>query len=130
MKCPFCGTEMLHGYLNCGSTLWSEQKHKRIVLPEGKEKYALHLESRFCFRIRLKAIAAQTAKKLSLTRPVMKIIWSDDFRFAQKDKNGLRRLTGEARFDLRNHPKTPPERFFVLRGASGTYKIGTFPCIF
>lgn len=43
MKCPFCDIEMLHGYLNCGTTIWSERKHKISLLPNGKEKYALHL---------------------------------------------------------------------------------------
>ena len=42
MKCPFCDVEMLHGYLNCGNTIWSERKHKISILPNGKEKYALH----------------------------------------------------------------------------------------
>ena len=44
MKCPFCNTEMLSGYLNCGMALWSERKHALSLLPDGKEKYALHLE--------------------------------------------------------------------------------------
>ncbi|MBQ6807924.1 MAG: hypothetical protein IJP07_02000 [Firmicutes bacterium] len=43
MKCPFCNVEMIHGYLNCGLTLWSERKHKISLLPDAKEKYALHL---------------------------------------------------------------------------------------
>jgi hypothetical protein len=43
MKCPFCDTEMLHGYLNSGTAIWSERKHKISMLPNGKEKYALHL---------------------------------------------------------------------------------------
>lgn len=43
MKCPYCDTEMLHGYLNCGTTIWSERKHKISLLPDKKEKYALHL---------------------------------------------------------------------------------------
>ena len=34
---------MIHGYLNCGLTLWSERKHKISLLPDAKEKYALHL---------------------------------------------------------------------------------------
>ncbi len=44
MKCPYCDVEMLHGYLNCGTIIWSERKHKISMLPNGKEKYALHLE--------------------------------------------------------------------------------------
>ena len=43
MKCPYCNVEMLHGYLNCGNAIWSERKHKISTLPDGKEKYALHL---------------------------------------------------------------------------------------
>lgn len=45
MKCPFCDTEMLAGYLNCGTMIWSERKHKVSMLPGLKEKYALHLEA-------------------------------------------------------------------------------------
>ena len=44
MECPFCGTEMIHGYLNCGNTIWSERKHRISTLPDAKEKFALHLE--------------------------------------------------------------------------------------
>ncbi len=43
MKCPFCDIEMLHGYLNCGNTVWSERKHKLSTLPGVNEKYALNL---------------------------------------------------------------------------------------
>jgi hypothetical protein len=45
MKCPFCDVEMLHGYLNCGAAIWSQRKHKLSMLPDGKEIYALHLET-------------------------------------------------------------------------------------
>ena len=44
MKCPFCDTEMLAGYLNCGNAIWSERKHKISTLPGLNEKYALHLD--------------------------------------------------------------------------------------
>ncbi len=43
MKCPFCDVEMIHGYLNCGNTIWSERKHKLSTLPNGKEKYTMKL---------------------------------------------------------------------------------------
>ena len=43
MKCPFCDTEMLHGYLNCGNAIWSERKHKISTNPDSKEKFALLL---------------------------------------------------------------------------------------
>lgn len=43
MNCPYCGIEMLYGYLNSGTAIWSERKHKISMLPNGKEKYALHL---------------------------------------------------------------------------------------
>ena len=32
MKCPFCDTEMLQGYLNCGLVIWSTRKHKLSLL--------------------------------------------------------------------------------------------------
>lgn len=44
MKCPFCGTEMLEGYLHCGSALWSTKKHKISLLPDDEEQYAFQLE--------------------------------------------------------------------------------------
>ncbi len=44
MKCPFCNTEMINGYLNCGNAIWSERKHKISTLPDSKEKYALKLD--------------------------------------------------------------------------------------
>ena len=43
MKCPFCGTDMLHGFLNCGNAIWSQRKHVISTNPDRKEKYALHL---------------------------------------------------------------------------------------
>ena len=43
MKCPFCGVEMIHGYLNCGMTLWSTKKHKISFLLDDNEEYALQL---------------------------------------------------------------------------------------
>ena len=44
MKCPFCGIEMLQGYLNCGLAIWSTKKHKISLLPDGKEQYAFRLK--------------------------------------------------------------------------------------
>lgn len=43
MKCPYCGKEMIHGYLNCGAVLWSEKKHKVSLNADDKELYALQL---------------------------------------------------------------------------------------
>ena len=37
MKCPFCNTEMIPGYLNSGAAIWSERKHKISMLPECKK---------------------------------------------------------------------------------------------
>lgn len=56
MKCPFCNTEMLHGYLHCRGAIWSEKENKYSILPTHKEKYALrltplltsHVESHCC----------------------------------------------------------------------------------
>ena len=45
MKCPYCDVDMLEGYLNCGTAIWSTRKHKISMLPGGKEKYTLHLET-------------------------------------------------------------------------------------
>ena len=43
MKCPFCNTEMLHGYLNSGSVIWSVKENFLSTQPDWKEKYAFHL---------------------------------------------------------------------------------------
>lgn len=43
MKCPYCDIEMIHGYLNCGMTLWSTKKHKISLLIDDTETYALQL---------------------------------------------------------------------------------------
>lgn len=43
MKCPFCNVEMIHGYLNCGLTLWSTRKHRISLLPDKREQFALRL---------------------------------------------------------------------------------------
>lgn len=58
MICPFCGTEMIHGYLNCDMTLWSTKKHKWTLLVDDTERYTLkfgkalmfphHVESECC----------------------------------------------------------------------------------
>ncbi|MGN0316260.1 MAG: PF20097 family protein [Fusicatenibacter sp.] len=45
MKCPYCNVEMIHGYLNCGTTIWSEKKHRISCLPNSKEQFALHLRA-------------------------------------------------------------------------------------
>ena len=45
MKCPYCDVDMLEGYLNCGTAIWSTRKHKISMLPGAKEKYTLHLET-------------------------------------------------------------------------------------
>ena len=45
VKCPFCDVEMIQGYLQCGSAIWSTKKHKISVLPnKTKEKYAFYLK--------------------------------------------------------------------------------------
>lgn len=43
MKCPYCDADMIQGYLNCGNAIWSERKHRISTLPNGKERYALHV---------------------------------------------------------------------------------------
>lgn len=43
MKCPFCNVEMIHGYLNCGMTLWSTKKHKISLLTDDDETFSLQL---------------------------------------------------------------------------------------
>ena len=48
MKCPFCGTEMRHGYLNVGMALWSEQKHSMSLNAAEGEKFALQLDRPLC----------------------------------------------------------------------------------
>lgn len=43
MKCPYCDIEMIHGYLNCEMTLWSDKKHKVSLIVDETERYALQL---------------------------------------------------------------------------------------
>ncbi|GEM_PF-1438579 len=43
MKCPLCGSEMLHGYLNVPTAIWSERKHVLTTVPNDSEKYAMHI---------------------------------------------------------------------------------------
>ena len=44
MLCPYCGVEMLHGYLNCGAALWSDRRHVVSLNPDGEERWALRLK--------------------------------------------------------------------------------------
>ena len=44
MNCPYCDSEMIHGYLNCGNMIWSERKHKI--------KYASRWEREVCVTFR------------------------------------------------------------------------------
>lgn len=64
MKCPFCNTEMIHGYLNCGNIIWSERKHKLSTLPDNKEKYALHLDVPFMSPHHIECDCCPNCKKL------------------------------------------------------------------
>jgi len=66
MKCPFCETEMLHGYLNCGSAIWSERKHRISLLPDQKEKYALHLRAPLLLPHYLESHCCPACKKIIL----------------------------------------------------------------
>ena len=47
MTCPFCGKDMLEGYLHIDMTIWSERKHKISLLPRMKERYALKIGRNF-----------------------------------------------------------------------------------
>lgn len=49
MNCPYCNTEMIHGYLNCGTALWSERKHTISLLTDSKEKCALNIGATLLF---------------------------------------------------------------------------------
>lgn len=64
MKCPFCNTEMIHGYLNCGNIIWSERKHKLSTLPDNKEKYTLHLDVPFMSPHHIECDCCPNCKKL------------------------------------------------------------------
>ena len=64
MKCPFCGADMLQGYLNCGTAIWSERKHKISTRPDGQEKYALHLETPMLAPHHVESYCCPKCKKL------------------------------------------------------------------
>ena len=66
MKCPFCFTEMLHGYFNCGTAIWSERKHKFSVKPDGKEKYALQLDVPLFSPHQIESYCCPNCKKIIL----------------------------------------------------------------
>ncbi len=44
MECPFCKVEMIKGYLQCGTALWSTKKHKLSMLPGKNEQYAFYVK--------------------------------------------------------------------------------------
>lgn len=64
MKCPFCNTEMIHGYLNTGMTIWSERKHKIILHPDGDETYALRLKHPMLSPHQVESYCCPKCKKL------------------------------------------------------------------
>jgi len=64
MKCPYCGAEMLHGYLSSGAAIWSERKHKISIIPNSKEKYALHLGYPFLFLNHVESYCCPKCKKI------------------------------------------------------------------
>lgn len=43
MRCSYCNIEMIHGYLNCGMTLWSDKKHHLSLAVDETEQYARQL---------------------------------------------------------------------------------------
>lgn len=64
MKCPFCNTEMLQGYMSVGAVIWSERKHKISLLPDGKEKYALHLSTPWLSPNQIESLCCPKCKKI------------------------------------------------------------------
>ena len=64
MKCPFCDTEMLHGYLNSGPVIWSVRKHFLSTQPDWKEKYAFHLGSSMLAPHQTESYCCPKCKKL------------------------------------------------------------------
>ena len=64
MKCPFCNTEMLKGYLNSGTIIWSERKHKISTLPDEKVRYALHLNPPLLSLYHINSFCCPNCKKI------------------------------------------------------------------
>lgn len=64
MKCPYCNTDMIHGYLNTGMTIWSERKHKISLLPDGNEMYALRLKQPMLSPHQVESYCCPKCKKL------------------------------------------------------------------
>ena len=64
MKCPYCNTPMLDGFLNSGVAIWSERKHKVSMLPNGKEKYALRLGTPLLSPHHIKSHCCPNCKKI------------------------------------------------------------------
>jgi len=66
MKCPYCYIEMIHGYLNCSNTIWSERKHKISTLPNLTEKYALHLKTPLLNPHHIESYCCPKCKKITI----------------------------------------------------------------
>jgi len=49
MKCPFCGEDMVKGYVNVEGMMFSENKHKMFLTPSDGEKYADNVKARIVF---------------------------------------------------------------------------------
>ena len=66
MKCPYCHTDMIPGFFNCGAAIWSERRHKISMLPGRDEKYALHLDTPLFSPHQIESHCCPACKKIIL----------------------------------------------------------------
>ena len=64
LKCPYCDTEMLSGYLNSGPLLWTVEKHKFNLNPKLREKYAFYLKKPMFIYHSLESYCCSNCKKI------------------------------------------------------------------
>lgn len=74
MKCPFCNVEMIHGYLNCGMTLWSTKKHKISLLTDDDETFSLQLGKPALSPHHIESDCCPKCKESLLIAPAIKTI--------------------------------------------------------
>ena len=64
MKCPYCDTEMLAGYIHTPNMIWSEKVSKFAISPSKNEKYALYLQLPLATSNRVESHCCPNCKKV------------------------------------------------------------------
>lgn len=64
MKCPYCNTEMLLGYLHAPNMIWCEKESKIALSPGKNEKYALYLKLPLLTSNRVESYCCSICKRI------------------------------------------------------------------